>query len=102
MLPLALGMIPSEGAEQAFKLITLVVLAIMVFSLTKYFLTIRYFNRDKILKPLAAIEVFSYMMVPVMLLGVIGRIEMVVLAIYPFALAVPLVPIIYKRIIPVV
>ena len=102
MLPLGLGMIPSEGPEQVFKLITLVILTIFVFYLTKYFLTIRHFNREKILKPLAAIEVFSYMMAPVMLLGVIDRIELVVLAFYPFALAVPLVPLIYKRIIPVV
>jgi len=102
MLPLALGMIPSGGTEQAFKLITLVILAMLVFYLTKYFLTIRYFYRDKILKPLAAIEVFSYMMAPVMLLGVIDKIELVVLAFYPFALAIPLVPLIYRRIIPVV
>lgn len=102
MLPLALGMIPSEGTERAFKLVTLVILSFLVFYLTKYFLTIRYFNRDKILKPLAAIEVLSYMMAPVMLLGAIDKIELVVLALYPFALAVPLVPLIYRRIIPVV
>jgi len=102
MLPLALGTVQNEGTEQAFKLITLVILALLVFYCTKYFLSIKNFNRDKILKPLAAIEVFSFMMAPVMLLGVIDRIELAVLAIYPFALAVPLVPLIYKRIIPVV
>ncbi len=102
LVPFTLGMIPSSGTVRAFQLITIVILTFLVFYLTKYYLSLRYFNRDKILNPLAAIEVFSYMMAPVMLLGMIDRIELLVLAIYPFALAVPLVPLIYKRIIPVV
>ena len=102
LLPIILGTVRSSENEYLFKIISILVLSITVSYLTKYFLTIRYFKRDRVLKPLAAIEVFSYMMVPVMLLGVIDWQMAAVLALYPFAVAVPLVPIIYRKLIPVV
>jgi len=40
------------------------------------------------------------MMTPVMLLGVIGYAEMGILALYPFLLSIPLVPLMYGRVIP--
>ena len=102
LLPIILGTVGSSENELLFKIISIFILSITVSYLTKYFLTIRYFERDKVLKPLAAIEVLSYIMVPVMLLGVIDWEMAAVLALYPFAVAVPLVPIIYRRLIPVV
>lgn len=102
LLPLVLGLAPAAGAFWSVKILSIVVLSGIVLYLTKYFLTIKRFKRNTVLKPLAAIEVLSYMMVPVMLLGVISWPWAVILALFPFALAVPLVPLIYRKIIPVV
>ena len=102
LLPLALGLVPAPGSLWKIKIITITVLAGVALYLTKYFLMIKRFERKKVLKPLAAIEVFSYMMAPIMLLGIIEWPWVVVLALYPFGVAVPLVPLIYRRIIPVV
>jgi len=102
LLPIAMALVPAPDGMWKFKIITITVFAGIALYLTKYFLTIRRFERKKVLKPLAAIEVFSYMMAPVMLLGVINWPWAAVLALLPFGIAVPLVPLIYRRMIPVV
>jgi len=99
-VPLVLHEIDVTAGAEAFKLSLLVMLSAAVFFLLKDFLTIRVFRRKRVLGPLAAVEVFSYMMTPVMLLGVIGYAEMGILALYPFLLSIPLVPLMYGRVIP--
>lgn len=99
-LPLLLHQVPSSQYHLFLKLTALVLLSVIVFYLIKDFLSLKEFRRKRVLAPLAAIEVFSYMMTPVMLLGVIGYPELALLSLYPFLLSVPLVPVMYGRIIP--
>ena len=98
VLPFVTGWIPYEKWQ--FYVIILLIAIAVVFMIR--FLTIKIFNREKIMRAIGFHEMFTFMVIPILLAGFIGYVSALILIVLPVVWLGVFLVIMYGRLMPAI